>query len=164
MASTLFYSGPDLATLHRDYAIEGRIDAAAPITSSHEIVIDAPVASVWSILVDVRNWPTWYPGFTLKSLTEVTPGGTFQWQIGSGAVQSTFAVVTPDRELTWSGKALWIKAIDRHTLEPLDENRTKVTVAESMGGLLLPLFYSNAKVRQVQEVRLNALKAAAEKA
>ncbi|WP_107653475.1 SRPBCC family protein [Nocardia suismassiliense] len=164
MASDMFYSGPDLATLHREYAAQGRIDDAAPIHSSHEIVIEAPAVRVWAVLADVRNWPSWYPGFELKSLSEVRPGGTFQWKLGSGAVSSTFAVVAADRELTWSGKSLWIKAIDRHVLEPLDDTRTKVTVSESMGGLLLPLFYSNDKVRKVQEVRLSALKVAAEKA
>lgn len=164
MASKLFYSGPDLATLHRDYATAGRIDEAAPIVSTHHIEIDAPVARVWRLLSDVAQWPSWYPGFELKSLEKVAPGSSFQWKIGSGAVRSTFAVVETDRELTWSGIALWFKAIDRHVLTPIDGDRTEVTVSESMGGVLLPLLYSNAKVRDVQEVRLNALKAAAEKA
>ncbi|MGW0250174.1 hypothetical protein ACWDYH_26475 [Nocardia goodfellowii] len=44
-------------------------------------------------------------------------------------VESTFAVVAPEREPTWSGKAMWLKA-----------------------------------VRKVQEVRLQALKVAAENA
>ncbi|MFD0361479.1 SRPBCC family protein [Nocardia sp. GCM10030253] len=163
MASKLFYSGPDLKTLHQDYATKGRIDTAAPIVSEHSIVIDAPTDRVWQILSDVKNWPTWYPGFDLLDLTDVAPGGTFRWKIGSGAVSSTFAVVDPGRELTWSGISMWIKAVDHHVLEPLDDTRTKVTVSESMGGIGLTLIYNTAKVREVQEVRLNALKAAAEK-
>ncbi|WP_194816602.1 SRPBCC family protein [Nocardia sp. XZ_19_385] len=163
MASGLFYSGPDLGTLHREYAANGRLDDSAQLNSSHGIVIAAPAAKVWQLLVDVANWPNWYPGFQLKTLTEVTPGGTFEWTLGNGVVNSTFAVVTPERELTWSGKAMWLKAVDRHVLEPVDANNTRVTVSESMSGVLIPLIYSTAKIQKVQETRLQALKAAAEK-
>ena len=35
----LLYAGPDLETLHADYATQGRIDARAPATASRDVVI-----------------------------------------------------------------------------------------------------------------------------
>jgi len=57
-------------------------------------------------------------------------------------MRSTFAVVTPRRELTWTGRFLGYKAVDQHLLEPAGNGRTTVTIRESLAGPLLPLFYT----------------------
>lgn len=58
MSTKLFYSGPSLAVLHEEYARNGRIDAAAQLTNSSDLVVDAPVGRVWEVIGDLRTWST----------------------------------------------------------------------------------------------------------
>jgi hypothetical protein len=158
MPTKLFYSGPHLAVLHDEYARRGRIDPAAPLTNSSSLIVDAPPERVWDVLVDLRNWPAWAPGFRVRGLTAVAPGATFRWTLRGARIRSTFAVVEPTRELTWTGTCLGCKAVDRHLLEPVGGGRTRVTVEESLAGPLLPLLYSPGRLRAGHEEWLGALK------
>lgn len=158
MISKLFYSGPSLADLHEQYAKRSRIDEAAPTTCSVSTVIGAPPARVWEVLSDVAGWPGWYPGMRVLDVGEVRPGTRLRWQTGGATIRSVFAVVEPERELTWTGRFLCYKAVDRHLLEPLPDGRTRVTIAESLAGPLLPLLYPSAKLREGHERWLAALR------
>jgi len=158
MISKLFYSGPSLADLHERYAARSRIDEAAPATCSVSAVISAPPARVWAVLSDVAGWPAWYPGMRVLDIGEVRPGARLRWQTGGVTIRSVFAVVERERELTWTGRFLCYKAVDRHLLEPLPGGRTRVTIAESLAGPLLPLLYSSARLRAGHERWLAALR------
>jgi hypothetical protein len=162
MPSRLFYTGPSLAVLHSEYARRGRIDAAAPVTNTSSLLVGASVRQVWAALCDLRNRATWDPDFRLRELAHVTPGASFRWTIRGARIRSTFAVVDPERELTWTGTSTGLKAVDRNLLEPVDSGRTRVTVQESLAGPLLTLFYSPAKLRAGHEAYLTALKTAVE--
>ena len=59
----LLYAGPDLDTLHADYAAQGRIDPGAPVTAS-------PVTMVWALLSDPPGWDRIEPD---SPRTPVTP-------------------------------------------------------------------------------------------
>lgn len=162
MFKSLLYTGPALQTLHGDYAKQGRIDTAAPIQSHAEIRIHAPVARVWQVLVDMPNWPAWMPDVTTVRLeTAVAPDAAFTWKSGSSRIKSTFAVVEPEKELTWTGISSGAKAVDRHTLEAV-EGGTRVFTEESMAGLFVILFFSSQKLRTGQQAWLAALKQRAE--
>lgn len=164
MFKSLLYSGPTLETLLVAYARQGRIDTAAAIQSQAEIFVRAPVTRVWQILADARSWPAWMPGVKSVRLdSAVAPDATFSWQSGSFRIQSTFAVVEPEKELTWIGVSAGAKAIDRHALEAVDGG-TRVFTEESMAGPLLGLFFSSRKLYRVQQAYLAALKQFAEKA
>jgi hypothetical protein len=162
MPGKLFYSGPPLAVLHEEYAKKGIVDEAAPVKSSSTTVIDAPVHQVWEVLSDLANWPAWHSPITILELGAVRPDASFRWKIGGAPIRSTFAVVTPDRELSWTGRFLAFKAVDRHLLRPTGPGRTEVTMAESMAGPLLPLLYNTAKLRAGHERWLADLKQKAE--
>ncbi len=163
MLKSLFYAGPSLKTLLAAYAKQGRIDRAAAITSHAEIVVRAPVARVWQVLVDVSNWPAWMPGVTTARLdSTVAPDAGFTWQSGSSWITSTFAVVEPEKELTWIGISSGAKAVDRHTLETV-EGGTRVFTEESMAGPLVILFFNSRKLHAAQQAVLAALKAFAER-
>ncbi|NUW42099.1 SRPBCC family protein [Nonomuraea rhodomycinica] len=159
----VLYAGPSIERLHEEYAKKGRLDDDAPVKSSSSIVVDAPAGKVWNLLVDMRNWPAWRSDAHVVELGEIEPDATFRWNIRGSAIRSTFAVVEPERELTWTGVAMGcFKAIDRMLLEETADGRTRVTVEESMSGPLLTLFYSGAKLRQGHEDLLRMLKTAAE--
>lgn len=134
MLKSLLYTGPSLQNLHATYAKQGRIDTAAAIQSHAEILIYAPVA----------------------------PDATFTWKSGPSTIKSTFAVVEPEKELTWTGISFGAKAVDRHTLEATDGG-TRLFTEESMAGPFVILFFNSQKLRTSQQAFLAALKQLAEK-
>lgn len=162
MLKSLFYTGPSLQALQTTYAKQGRIDTAAAIQSHAEILIHAPVARVWQILADALNWPAWMPGVKTVHLDSiVAPDATFAWKSGSSTIKSTFAVVEPERELTWTGISSGAKAVDRHTLAAA-EGGTRVFTEESMAGPFVILFVNSQKLHTGQQAFLAALKQLAE--
>ena len=163
MLKSIFYSGPSLQTLHTVYAKQGRIDTAAAIQSQAEILIHASVARVWQILADAPNWPEWVPGVkTVRLDSTVAPDATFIWNNGPLTIKSTFAIVEPEKELTWTGISSGAKAVDRHTFE-VANGGTRVFTEESMAGPFVILFFNSQKLRASQEAFLAALKQLAEK-
>ena len=163
MTANLFYTGPSLGTLHEEYAKKSRIDEQAPLTSEASITIGAPVPAVWAVLSDVARWPAWYPRFTVLELGDVRPDAPMRWKLGGLTMRSTFAVVSPGRELTWSGRFLGYKAVDQHLLEPAGNGGTTVTMRESLAGLLLPLLYRPSQLQAGHRQWLTALKTALER-
>jgi hypothetical protein len=99
---------------------------------------------------------------TVRLDSTVAPDATFTWKSGPSTIKSTFAVVEPERELTWTGISSGAKAIDRHTLEATDGS-TRVFTEESMAGPVVILFFSSQKLRTTQQAYLAALKQLAEK-
>ncbi|WP_396452125.1 SRPBCC family protein [Actinomadura sp.] len=148
---------PDLATLHDEYALRGRIDEAAPVTNTSSTWIDAPPARVWAVLADLRGWEAWAPGFRLRALDAVEPGREFRWSQNGTPLRSRFAVVDPERELSWTGSFLgFYRAVDRMVLAP-ERGGTRVTLQESLDGPLVRLIYGPDKLRAGHEARLAAL-------
>jgi uncharacterized protein YndB with AHSA1/START domain len=163
MASKLWYRGPSLDTLHEDYAKHGRIDEVAPVRSTCEVEIDAPVATVWDLLSRPAAWPTW--DSDIHDVTADAPTAVdapFVWSSGRSRMRSRFAVVDPAREITWTGVSSGAKAVHRHLLDAPAPDRTIVRCEESMAGTLLGLFYDSDKMHGTLEAWLAALKTAAE--
>jgi uncharacterized membrane protein len=159
----LFYTGPPLNELHEEYAKKGLLDENAPVKSVDTITIHAPAATVWRLIIDLRNWPQWRSDAHVTGLGAIEPDARFRWKIRGASIKSTFAVIAPEQELTWTGVAMgWIKAIDRYRLAPTEDGRTTVTMEETMSGPLLTLFYNDAKLRKGHQDMLRMLKTAAE--
>ena len=88
----------------------------------------------------------------VTKLGAIEPDASFQWKVRGASIKSTFAVVEPERELAWTGVAMgWIKAIDRCRLAPAGDERTTVTIEETMSGPLLTLFHNDDKLRKGQQ-------------
>ncbi|MFI7040722.1 SRPBCC domain-containing protein [Microbispora rosea] len=155
---SLLYSGPSLAVLHEEYAAQGRVDPDAQLTSSSRLVVDVPADRVWAVMADLRAWPSWASRIRILELGDVRPGASFRWRLNGVPLRSRFAVVEPQRELTWTGTFLGrYRAVDRHVLEPLEGGRTRITVEESLAGPLLPLFYREPMLRANHERWLSDL-------
>lgn len=160
----LFYAGPPIERLHEDYAKKGLLDERAAVRSSSSIVVDASVGTVWRLLSDLPNWQAWRSDARVVEFGGLRPDAPFRWRIRGAAIRSTFAVVEPERELSWTGVAMGgVKAIDRLRLSATAEGRTRVTIEESMSGPLLTLFYSSGRLRRGHEALLRMLKTAAER-
>jgi hypothetical protein len=165
MMTKLLYAGPGIDTLHAEYAARGRIDTRAPATASRDVVMAAPVATVWALLSDPRGWGRIDPAIhDIRLDAPVRPGTRFTWRNGRAKITSRFAVVDPEREIAWTGVSSGARAVHRHLLTAQGEHHTHLMSEESMAGPLLPLFFGSAKLAASLESWLAAIKAAAERA
>jgi hypothetical protein len=154
--------GPDIETLHHDYECRGRIDHCAPIRASHSVVIDAPVSRVWGLLSRPEGWHDIDPAITdVRLESGVVAGGRFTWRSRKARLVSQFAVVDPERELTWTGTGFGAKVVHRHVLEALHDGRTQLFSEESMAGLLVALIFDDTKLHRALERWLTAISLAA---
>lgn len=160
----LLYRGPPIESLHEELAKRGLIDRAAPLVSASTLEIDAPAERVWDVLVAVSAWPTWAAWIDVSEVEAVRPDAMFRWSLNRIPIRSRFAVVEPNRELSWTGTFLGFRAIDRNVLDAIDAHRTRVTLEESLAGLFLPLLYRPRQLRSNHERWLAGLQRAVEAA
>jgi hypothetical protein len=128
------------------------------VQNESSVIVDATPGEVWDVLADLRNWPSWMPDYEILELGEVTPGAGFRWRLGKVKISSTFAVVTPERELTWSGAVFGYTSVDMLLLAALPGGGTRVTMAESLAGPLVSVLFSTGRLRAQHERYLAALK------
>lgn len=163
MLRQMLYRGPSRQMLHERYAKCERIDEHAPIITSSDVVIDAPIDYVWARLINLPAWPSIAPSIRdvrLESAIEVDAYFTFR--LYNIPIRAQFAVVRLNSELTWTGASLWFTAIDRHLVEPLPSSATRLSIAESFAGVLAVPLMNRARLKAQHEQWLRAFKQAAE--
>jgi hypothetical protein len=161
--TALFTTGPSIERLHEQYAKRRRIDDRAPVRAVHEVEIAAPIRRVWDLLSDPRGWPDIDPGIHDVHLdSDVLTDASFLWSNGRVRLRSRFAVLDPDREITWTGTAPGAKAVHRHLLEPIAGYGTRLRSEESMSGPLLAVLFPSRKLHAALVRWLDAVKATAE--
>src|SRR3954466_8718064 len=111
------------------------INAAAPVITRDEIVIDAPIETIWNIQTDVAGWPAWQPDVDGAEVAEgpLPPGSVFRWQTAGLDITSTVEEVDAPHRIVWGGPAQGIVAIHVWTLEEQDDG-VLVRTAESWEG------------------------------
>jgi uncharacterized membrane protein len=108
----------------------------APVVSSAQGEVDAPIDDVWRILTAIEGWPTWNRDVKSVSIDgPVVEGATFRWKAGPSTISSTVTRVDRPRLIAWTGKTLGISAIHVWRLEPRG-GRTLVHTEESYEGLV----------------------------
>lgn len=142
----------------------GAIESDAPIKASLQIVVQAPVEKVWSVLTDVNGWPKWQSDIKEAQMIGPLESGTeFTWSSGGTRIQSKFALVEPYKEIAWTGTAFTATAVHVWKLEQMPGNKTLVKTEESMSGFLLTLFYSSKELQTIDQTWLDRLKREAER-
>nr|WP_296769402.1 SRPBCC family protein [Rhodococcus sp. (in: high G+C Gram-positive bacteria)] len=92
-------------------------DGSAQIRYQSEIMIDAPLSTVWNLHTDVQSWPTWQqPVTSMNSAGPLAAGSQFQWTTPAPAtattpattltITSTVHELEPDSCVRWSGPAV----------------------------------------------------------
>ncbi|MGW3078097.1 MULTISPECIES: SRPBCC family protein [unclassified Kitasatospora] len=109
---------PAAAAAHRT---DVQINEQAPVITRADILIHAPLHTVWNIQTDVENWPTWQPN--VETVTKDTPGrlrpgSTFRWSTEGLDITSTVKQVEPGKRLAWGGPAQGITAVHVWTFTP----------------------------------------------
>lgn len=110
------------------------IDAAAPVVSKNDIVINAPLEIIWKAQTDINAWTQWRPTVTAAHFDGVLhPGAAFQWEEGGLKIISTVPELSPMRRIVWTGPAQGIDAV--HVWEFTDtEQGMRVHTEESWSG------------------------------
>jgi carbon monoxide dehydrogenase subunit G len=112
------------------------IESDAPVVSSREIEIDAPIDHVWGVLTAIERWPTWNPDVKSVSIDDpVAEGVTFRWKAGPGTITSRVEHFERPRLVAWSGRTLGIRAIHVWRLETRN-GKTVARTEESYDGLV----------------------------
>jgi len=116
--TNLLYRGPGLDALHSDYALRGRIDSRAPVTSRRDVLIAAPPRTVWELLGDPSRWHDIDQAIhDVRVDGEVAPGTRLTWRNGMARMRSRMAVVSPQREISWTGVSAGIKVVHKAAAE-----------------------------------------------
>lgn len=106
------------AAAHTD---DVQIDAGAPVITRDNILIHAPLHTIWKIQTDVQNWPTWQPNVDVvvkDTPGRLRPGSVFRWTTEGLNITSTVKQVDYGKRLAWGGPAQGITAIHAWTFTP----------------------------------------------
>jgi uncharacterized protein YndB with AHSA1/START domain len=110
------------------------INPSAPVIARDEIVIHAPVETVWDIQTDVAGWPSWQPEIDgADGDHELEVGSVFRWQTGGLDITSTVEEIDPPHRIVWGGPAQGIVAVHVWTLDE-QEGGVLVRTEESWEG------------------------------
>jgi len=133
-----------------------------------EIEIEASAEGVWNLLTDFAHFPEWNP-FIRQVKGSASTGNQLTVTIQPpGGKTMTFKPhvldAQPNRQLRWIGRVLIRGLFDgEHSfgIEPLGENRVRLTHRERFSGLFVP-FFSTGRSQQGFEEMNKALKTRAE--
>jgi len=159
---SLYYSAK--ATIGKAYQMKS-LNNNAPVQCSKSITIHADREKVWSVLTNINRWANWQTDITKPKLNgDVQAGSSFDWTTGGVSIHSVLHTVEPYKEFGWAGKTWGMYAIHNWLITEA-ENKTIVTVQESMEGFLAKLFRKsfNKSLEKGMEKWLSLLKAECEK-
>jgi uncharacterized protein YndB with AHSA1/START domain len=110
------------------------IDEDAPVITRDEIVIRAPLETIWDVQTNVDEWPAWQPDVDgAKAEGPLDVGSVFRWQTAGLDITSTVEEIDAPRRIVWGGPAQGIVAVHVWTFEPQDDGAL-VRTAESGEG------------------------------
>jgi hypothetical protein len=144
-------------------AKNGAIQEMAPVKADASILIGAPLPRVWELISDIDRWSTWQPDITKAALHgPLAAESKFNWNGGGTSVESTLMLVKPLKAISWTGRALGLRAVHVWTLATEPDGRVLVRTRESMDGFPITLLYPSAKLQKSDTYWLARLKQAAE--
>lgn len=107
---------------------------------STSIIIEAPVAKVWEVFTNFKDYPNWNP--FIKSLEgPIAVGQNFKVELGSMKFKPVAQVYNIMEEFTWQGKLLMPGIFDgRHSFvfTALENGSTQLVQSEQFAGILIP--------------------------
>lgn len=134
-----------------------------------EILIHAPVSTVWGLTIDVESWPRLTPS-TMTSVERTDSGPLLVGsaatvkQPGQKATVWTVQELTPEQLFAWSATVYGVTMTARHELSPEGSgcrNRLSIEMSGRGAGLLRALI--GRKIRSVIHTENLCFQAAAER-
>jgi hypothetical protein len=102
----------------------------------------ASPTEVWRVVSDVEAWPAWNPGYRAAHLDgSLEPGTPGQVTLANG-IKRPFTLVeaVPGRSFVIGGSGMGTRQSFEHTIEALPDGGSRVSMAATMQGPLVPLF------------------------
>ncbi len=115
-------------------------------TTSEPVVIDAPIDTVWNLLVDVDRYHEWNPFARTYTKTDVRVGATIHFDVKLGRYDrkqtERFHAIERPTLLSWSTKIAHkslLKALREQRLEKRSETSCAYFNTDTLEGPLAPL-------------------------
>jgi carbon monoxide dehydrogenase subunit G len=109
---------------------------------SASVEINTTSEKAWALVKNVEEWPSWIP--SLKKIEKVTKG---PMAVGSRVLVVAKSLITvnllmtitefvPGRRVEMEGKVLGVKMTRYYEMEPVAQNKAKLTAGGEVSGLL----------------------------
>ena len=114
---------------------------SAPVFVHNEILVAAPVATVWAWLLRAELWPTWYPNaadihFLSHAAPDLRDRSRFRWKTFGLRFTSKVLDFEPGRRLAWDAHGVGVDAFHIWLLTPQPDGTTPVLTEEVQHGWL----------------------------
>lgn len=130
------------------------INTNAPVVEENNIWINATPQQVWMVLTQINQWPNWQKEVTYAQLNGLPEAGVdFTWKSSGLTFKSNIHTAVVHSHFGWTGKTIGASAIHNWQLQA-EQNGTRVTVSESLDGLLPKIFKKSFK----QQLKAGMLK------
>jgi len=119
----------------------GRVRGGRAFRATRRIA--APPQRVWAPLADVVRWPDWLP--TMSSIEPLGPAALAvgaRYRITQPRLRPAIWTVVhldPQRSFAWESRSPGVRALADHSLTPLPDGSTSVTLEVRFAGPLAPL-------------------------
>lgn len=115
-------------------------ERTSPVVARSEIVIDAEVRHVWSVLAQIEQWPSWHPGVRGTELDGALETGTgFRYEAGPSTNTCVLTRVDAPWALAWRGHSMGV-GHDRSWRLEEGSGACHVITEQSLSGILARLF------------------------
>ncbi len=127
-----------------------------------EVEIDAPVESVWEVLVNPKYWPQWFPGVdNISNVTTIGMDGSFEWNSEDRKGTGVIMKFTPLKELEIVTQVGNDKDGHHFKLKPVgkflglgdDECKVEYTMDTLSGGGILGRFVTGGNPKDAMQVK-----------
>lgn len=82
------------------------INTDAPVITRDEILISAPIQTIWDIQTDVAGWPSWQPDVdSAETDGPLMVGSVFRWQTAGLDITSTVEEYDAPHRIVWGAPA-----------------------------------------------------------
>ncbi len=127
-----------------------------------EVEIDAPVESVWEVLINPKYWPQWFPGVdNVSNVTTIGMDGSFEWNSEDRKGTGVIMKFTPLKELEIVTQVGNDKDGHHFKLKPVgkflglgdDECKVEYTMDTLSGGGILGRFVTGGNPKDAMQVK-----------
>jgi uncharacterized protein YndB with AHSA1/START domain len=120
---------------------EAYLPEHADVFSHNELVIPAPAARIWQILLRAEEWPEWYANaaaihFVSHTGPDLRDRSRFRWDKFGFRISSKVLEFVPERLLAWNAHGIGVEAYHIWQLTPLANGSTLVVTEETQKGWL----------------------------
>lgn len=127
----------------------GLTPESAPVYARNELQTSVPAETLWPVLLEVTEWPSWYPHAANVRVTEgekiLRLGSVFRWKTMGVTVTTTVMEFEPARSLAWKATSPVSRAFHRWYFAPADGGGCVISTEETESGLGPRLLASRLK-------------------